>query len=231
MDRNRHELKYYINKSEFEIIKGTITQLLKLDTNSGRENEYTISSLYFDDIYNSSFNEKLEGLEIRKKYRIRVYNGNDDNIKLEKKGKRGSMINKQACKLSRDDYYSILSGKVNSKKYNNVVYEEFAREMVLNCLRPKVIVEYEREAYVADTSELRITFDKNLRAVYNSLDLFGRNNAGQHIFPEGIMILEVKFNSILPDYIRGVLTQVDKQSLAISKYVICREKYNEMKGI
>lgn len=231
MDRNRHELKYYINKSEYEIIKGTITQLLKLDTNSGRENEYTISSLYFDDIYNSSFNEKLEGLEIRKKYRIRVYNGNDDNIKLEKKGKRGSMINKQACKLSRDDYYSILSGKVNSKKYNNVVYEEFTREMVLNCLRPKVIVEYEREAYVADTSELRITFDKNLRAVYNSLDLFGSNNAGQHIFPEGIMILEVKFNSILPDYIRGVLTQVDKQSLAISKYVICREKYNEMKGI
>lgn len=42
----------------------------------------------------------------------------------------------------------------------------------MNLLRPKVIVDYTREAYLHDAEEVRITFDKNLHTGMGSIDMF-----------------------------------------------------------
>ena len=102
---------------------------------------------------------------------------------------------------------------------------------MLRLLRPKAIVEYDREALTGDSSELRVTFDRHLRVSYNTFDLFEKSNARYYVLPEDISILEVKFNSFLPDFMRGILAMVHNHSMAISKYVLCREKYNEIKEL
>ena len=51
----RHELKYYINKIQFEEIKERISFLLDKDKNVGQDGCYFIKSLYFDDYQDTSF--------------------------------------------------------------------------------------------------------------------------------------------------------------------------------
>lgn len=230
-DRNRHELKYYINGQYDSLLRSRLIHMLKPDENMNGAADYRVSSLYFDDIYDTAYNEKLEGLQFRKKYRIRIYNGDDKLIRLEKKSKNGTATNKQSCKLSREDYDSILSGRAKRFACSDSVLDDFYCDMALRLLRPKVIVEYDREALTGGSSELRVTFDRHLRVSYNTFDLFENSNARHFVLPEDITILEVKFNSFLPDFMRGILAMVDSHSLAISKYVLCREKYNEIKEL
>lgn len=228
----RHELKYYISQPVYNILRNRIAFLLRPDSNTDENNSYTVSSLYFDDAADSAYYEKLDGYQMRKKFRIRVYNGDDGLIRLEKKSKNSSYILKHSGRLSRADYEGIIAGNAGSfVRADNGVIAEMYKEMLFNYLRPKVIVEYDREAYIGECSELRVTFDKDLRVVYNSLDLFESSNAYKQVLPDGMLVLEVKFNSILPEHIRQVIAEVDKHSLAISKYVLCRDKYNEIKGI
>ena len=61
--------------------------LLSRDKHGGEAGEYMIRSLYFDDMYQSAYEEKQSGVYARKKYRIRIYNCLDNVIHLECKYK------------------------------------------------------------------------------------------------------------------------------------------------
>ena len=89
--------------------KEKATNFLKLDHNANSDNDYLISSLYFDDIYDTALYDKNFGVLKRKKYRIRVYNRNDKVIKLELKSKFGQYINKESTGLTREEYNKILN--------------------------------------------------------------------------------------------------------------------------
>ena len=100
-----HELKFLVTKPQLELLKYRLAPVLRTDSNCGDE-FYTISSLYFDDLYDRCLAEKEEGSDNRKKYRIRVYNYSSDVIKLECKAKVSTMtkkisvaIDEQECKL------------------------------------------------------------------------------------------------------------------------------------
>jgi hypothetical protein len=99
---------------------------------------------------------------------------------------------------------------------------QFYLDLTINRYEPKVIVDYFREAYVCRLNNIRITFDKNLRTGLYSKDLLG-NIPTIDVIEEPKMILEVKYNSYLPDYIRDILQISSNQRYAISKYVVCRK--------
>ena len=105
------------------------------------------------------------------------------------------------------------------KKLNDVF-----REMTVNLLRPVVLVDYVREAYLHPAEEVRITFDKQLRTGLWSKDLFNPYVPTVPPFDENVMILEVKYNRMLPSYIRDILNTYCQgaQPSAISKYTWCR---------
>ena len=98
------------------------------------------------------------------------------------------------------------------------------REMTVNLLRPVVLVDYVREAYLHPAEEVRITFDKQLRTGLWSKDLFNPYVPTVPPFDENLMILEVKYNKSLPSYIRDILNTYCQGALpsAISKYTWCR---------
>lgn len=108
-EKYRHELKYLISWADKAELTTRMSPVLKLDphaTNGG----YFIRSLYFDDYWNTAYEEKDAGVLLRKKYRIRIYNCSDRSIKLERKKKFGSYIYKEAAPLTHAEFDAILAG-------------------------------------------------------------------------------------------------------------------------
>ena len=224
MKKLRHELKFYINVSEYELLRKKLQIVLKKDENMVNEEGYHIRSLYFDNVYDSDLFEKNYGIYKRKKFRVRIYNQSDQIIKLEKKNRYGEMINKESISISRDEYERLLMWDYDfllDKKASAA--RDFYLFMRTQHMSPKIIVDYVREAYMENIEDVRITFDKYLSAAINSIDIFEKDIVTIEALNEPLMIMEVKFNSYLPDYIRDILQLDSHQRSAISKYVICRE--------
>lgn len=221
----RHELKYYINYRDYAVLRHALRVIMKPDPHSDENGRYSIRSMYFDDLDDNTVREKLEGVENRNKYRIRVYNkGKDGVIRFEKKIKRGQFIAKQSFLLSENEYIAMMQGDIGFLlKRKEPLAREMYTKMRSDGFRPKVIVDYEREAYIVDIERTRITFDMNVRGSTIVNDIFDDTPTIPAI-DNGTMILEIKFNKFLPEHIRHVLGIMEApQRSAASKYVLCRK--------
>jgi len=221
----RHELKFYINYHDYVLLRNTLKALLPVDRNANADGQYFIRSVYFDDVYETSLVEKLSGVEDRSKFRIRFYNFNDNVIRFEKKIKREQFISKASICLSRDDCDSLMAGDCGVLEgRREPLAGEIYLQMKNNSLKPRVIVDYWREAYVSPLENVRITFDKDIKGGLGLTDIFSPSVPTMPALDEGFMVLEVKFRRYLPEYIKAVLSNVNTaQRSAISKYVLCRK--------
>lgn len=221
----RHELKYFISPLEYQVFSRAVGRVLKPDPNGDENNEYHIRSLYFDSFFNHAVVDKISGVKNRDKYRIRIYNFSDKVIRMECKTKVGSLISKRSVTIPKLLAEQLMAGDPTGlEQTHSGLLRDIYREMKLNLLRPVVLVDYVREAYLHPAEEVRITFDKQLRTGLYSKDLFDPYVPTIPPFDHEAMILEVKFNRLLPPYIRDLLcTHVHSaQNSAISKYVWCR---------
>lgn len=221
--RARHELKYLVSYHEYLVLRHRLKYVLRQDSHSLSDQGYNVRSLYFDDMEDSDMFAKQAGLLNRQKIRIRIYNYSDQVIKLEKKSRLNNMIKKEAIQISRPEYEAILARdyqflRDTDTQASLMFYAEFKRSL----LRPKVIVDYTREAYMSPYMGLRITFDKALRAG-TTKDLFARDQILLPAMEKTMMIMEVKYDLFLPDYLAGLLHVVSRGKTALSKYVMCRE--------
>ena len=107
----RHELKFFINEMQYQVLSRQLDRVLWRDPNGDVNNEYHIRSLYFDTIFNDAYFDKMDGDQNRDKYRIRIYNMRDTNIKLECKTKVGSLISKRSLGIPRDLAEQIIARK------------------------------------------------------------------------------------------------------------------------
>lgn len=220
----RHELKYYINRQDYELLSSRLSLSMERDRHVGKSGEYFLRSLYFDDTEDTAFRGKLSGIESRDKYRVRIYNMGEDSIKLERKHKQGNYILKDSLPLIRSEYDMLYSGCYDFLLERR---EPFARQMYAafkhQCLKPKVIVDYTREPFVFSHEDVRVTFDKNLHTAMRRTTLFDKSMPTYPVLEEGTMVLEIKFNKYLSSYIRMLLACKSAQRSAISKYCLCRK--------
>ena len=224
----RHELKYFITPAEMNVLRGVLTPVMQLDPNGNENNEYHIRSLYFDTINDDALEEKIAGVGNRKKYRIRIYNFSDKVIKLECKSKYGDLISKQSVTIPRDLCEQLIAGDPEGlQRMRHPLLHDVYREMKTRLLRPAVIVDYTREAYIHPAEEVRITFDKQLRSGLYSHDMFNRMVPTYPVFDDPVEILEVKYDEFLPSYIQSILSGITAQRSAISKYTWCRRYENK----
>lgn len=190
--------------------------------------EYQIRSLYFDDRSESAYFDKENGVNNRKKWRIRVYNYDMNTIKLECKHKAGSGIYKESTALSIDKYKKILSGKdFEFLKCGDDLQKKFYIELIDNGLKPKVIVDYERVPYVYKYGNVRITFDKHVRAGIGSYQIENEKVPTQSVFTKGEVILEFKYTQYMPAIFQDILSHEVENEMAVSKYVMCCNKVKE----
>jgi hypothetical protein len=219
----RHELKYFINPAELEALRQRLRGALAMDGHCVGGRPYSIRSLYFDDIEDSAFYDKQAGVMHRDKYRIRIYEMSDRAIFLERKRKLGDLIQKSSVQITRRLCDQLVAGNpAGLQKSQSPLLQDVYVQMRTRLLRPKVIVDYAREAYLHPVEDVRITFDMSLRSGLSSLDLFNRRLPTVCPHDRNVEILEVKFNNYLPGYIAGLLHGVEAERSAISKYVLCR---------
>ncbi len=219
----RHEKKYWINRGEMKALANRLSGVLERDVHADENGDYSIRCLYFDDVENSAFYDKVDGNPERDKYRIRIYNLSDQTIFLERKRKAGNLIQKSACPITRDMAEALIKGNPTPLlRMDNALLKDMYVQMRLKLLRPCVIVDYVREAFVHPAENTRVTFDKRLRTCPGSIDLFSDKLLMLSPVDDQREILEVKYDRYLPDYVAGLLADAAVEYSAISKYVLCR---------
>ncbi len=219
----RNEIKYLITYEDYILLSRRMAAYLTLDSHSQTSEGYRITSLYLDDMHNTSYYEKLSGDTKRKKYRLRSYNYDNSFISLECKEKKENKIDKTSIRVDESVYRDILNCNFDSLKGIDapLAKEVFALNREKG-LKPVVAVDYVREAYTHPLSNTRITFDKELSCGIITNDLFSPEYKSAYIFDKNQVILEVKFDKYLPKVIAQLLA-VGYRPLAASKYVLCRE--------
>lgn len=218
----RHEKKYAIGWNEFQIINGKMKHLLQRDPHCP-EKGYEVKSLYFDNPYDFALGQKMEGTELRHKFRIRVYNDQFSKMKLEKKSKHNVMTNKDSAFVSLDDAIRIVKGEITFlEEKEDAFYQNFYYKLKHEHYAPKVIVKYTRIAYVYPVSNLRITFDYRIRKSDQVEKFFTTNNDYMNAYDPNQVIMEVKFDHVLPAFIRDAIQSPTVMSSSASKYVASR---------
>ena len=223
-ERFRHEKKYLISNSEAFFLGERFKGILKLDKHA-QNGGYTIRSLYFDDYWNSAYEEKEAGVLMRKKYRIRIYNFSDKTIKLERKKKFGNEIYKEDAPLTREEVEKILRGEVDFLiRSPHPLCQEFYVEYVSHMLRPRVIVDYERIPWIYDEGTVRLTFDSDVRAAIDFDNFFDPKLPTLPVLEPNKLVFEVKYTEFLPQVVNHLLPPDASEFVAVSKYVLCYEK-------
>ena len=229
-ERYRNEWKYLIDMAQKEVICRRLAPFLQLDKHA-KDGGYLIRSLYFDDYFHTAYEEKDAGVLERKKYRIRIYNYSDNSIKLERKKKFGSYIFKEAAPLTREEFYKILDGDYEFLLYSkHPLCREFYVECMSNVMRPRTIVDYDRQPWILDAGTVRLTFDMDVRAAVGSFDIFDPTLPTLSVLEPGKCVMEVKFTEFLPQFVREILPDRASEFTAVSKYVLCYEKTEYMNG-
>ena len=224
---NRQENKYFLTFYQYSKIKNDLAKVMKRDENCINNSSYNIRSLYFDNIFYKCVDEKLSGERHRSKYRVRVYNKDFNNIKLEVKIKNNSLSFKKTYKI--DD--KLLQKIVNNYDFSldKIIDKDLKKELIYlkhSHYNPKSIINYDRDAFKIFNNFLRITFDSNLTRELSNVNFFDLKAQKQKIFIDDLVIMEVKFKNYIPTFITDIFSKYNINRSAISKYVLAN-KYRD----
>ena len=218
----RHEWKHEINRSDMLCIRQRLRAVAKPDPHTV-DGKYLIRSLYFDNPGDKALREKLNGVNMREKFRIRYYNGDpSDMLKLEKKSKRNGLGTKYSAPLTPEQAQRMIDGDIQWMLISpHSLIQELYCKMSYQGLRPKTIVEYIREPFIYGPGNVRVTFDYDLRRGMAVDDFLSPDVL---TIPAGsdAIIMEVKWDEYLPAIIRDVVQMPGRRMSAFSKYAQCR---------
>ncbi len=222
----RKEKKFLLHQQEFFYLKNQIEQALAGDPHNGPLG-YPVRSLYFDTIYDRDYFEKVDGVELRRKIRLRCYSPDSQFAMLEMKQKQGDMQLKRSLRVERQDAVRMTKGDYSPLLRYRGDQEDFAMEcyalMKSSCYLPRTIVEYQRMAYIAKENKIRITFDQKIVSTESSMELFSPTLNMNPVMERDFVVLEVKYNNFLLGYIQQMLNGADRQEVSVSKYYLARQ--------
>lgn len=218
---SRHEEKFLIDYTQYSIVRARAEQAMMTDPNS-ETGCYLITSVYYDDHKDTALDEKLDGIRIHTKYRVRTYDCNPSPVNLERKVKRGIMTEKFSTRVDPNTLsmfsdpeadLSLLTGRARV----------MATEMRSKGLFPTVTVRYRRDAFVYPAQDVRLTFDTNVEALPPDFShLFDDSECGIPALPRNVVVMEVKYGEYLPAFVRKIAS-CNANQLSVSKYALCRE--------
>ena len=218
----RQEKKYLLTMEQYRRMDTYFGKLLHTDKHS-EKNGYMVRSLYFDTMQDQDYEDKQDGLETRKKIRLRIYDPNADFGMLEMKQKQGENQKKRSLRLSRKDAQELTKGNYQCLlNYEDPFAKECYALMNVLCYRPKAIVEYQRKAYVASENKTRITFDTAIKATESNFDIFSPTLNQYSVLDPYLTVMEVKYSGFLLSYIKEVISMEGKTSTSVSKYCLSR---------
>lgn len=219
----RHELKYQVDYGSYLALRSRLQAVMRRDPHTGPDGRYTVYSVYFDNADDKALREKVNGVGIREKFRLRWYNGDLSFLTLEKKRKHNSLCQKLDAPLTEEEGRLLLAGERDwmARHPRGLVRELYAK-MTCQGLRPRVIVSYLREPYIYGPGNVRVTFDSDVRT---NLCCSGFPKPGARALAvenPGHLVLEVKYDEFLPEILSLLLQTEGIRQSAFSKYAACR---------
>lgn len=217
----RHELKHVLNYADLLTLRHRLGAVMERDPHAV-DGKYHIRSLYFDNPDDKALREKIDGVNIREKFRIRLYNWDTSLIKLEKKSKRNGLGTKYSANLTEEEAQKIVDGDLDwMMASDKPLVQELYCKMCYQRLKPKTIVDYTREPFIFRPGNVRVTLDYDIRTGQERTDFL---NPEVVTIPAGDapMLVEVKWDEFLPTIIRDAVTLPDRRVGSFSKYAQCR---------
>ena len=218
----RHEHKHYINYLDYLILRSKLRAVMQPDVNTNENGEYYIRSLYFDNYRDVALQDKISGINHREKFRIRCYNKDFSFINLEKKSKINGLCAKIKVTITKNQAEAILAHDTDwmATSTEPLIVELYSK-MKSGQLRPKTIVDYNREAFVYGPGNVRVTIDRNIRTGLFSTDLFNPDLPTVATGDQQ-MLLEVKYDNFIPEVIANLIQLDGRRQTAFSKYAASR---------
>lgn len=218
LDVFRNEIKYIIPYEKALKMSGILDQILQRDS-YGEEGRYIVRSQYYDSLDDQDLFDNLQGMMEKRKIRLRIYAPDTEKVKLEYKcksntsGRKLSMTitREEACQMERGQYDWLLK---REEELAGFLYVKMVRSIYM----PKTIVEYNRLAYTSPVSNVRITFDTNLRGTQTPYGLFEYHPPYLPLLNDELAVMEVKFDHFLPEPIRHIIDGINSVAEANSKY-------------
>ena len=221
----RKELKYIMTEEAYLQIQRMLDAVMEPDCHC-RDGSYMVRSQYFDSFTDQDLYDNLAGVMDKSKIRVRIYSTEDNVAKLEHKCKSDSDGMKYSISLTKEE--ALL---MEQHKYDFLLAreEELALRLYVKLTEqvyfPKTIVEYDRTAYLYPASDVRITFDRNIRGSVNPYGIFEKNPAYVPLLDAGMGVLEIKYNDFLPSALKPLISSIDSAAEAYSKYSTSRLVY------
>ncbi|MDD6433852.1 MAG: polyphosphate polymerase domain-containing protein [Ruminococcus bromii] len=211
----RTERKYIITLNQ----RKQLLELISSQICSDKFGESTVRSLYFDTDDFRLIRNSIDKPVYKEKLRLRSYSTPkaDSNVFLELKKKYKGVVYKRRETLKYSEAMNYLNTR--SKPIDTQIMKEIDWTMnYYNGLKPKMFIAYDRTAfYSKEDSNLRITFDKNVRFRNYDLEL-GKGSYGNLILDSGLCIMEIKILNSMPLWLSNALTQLKIYPSSFSKY-------------
>ncbi len=229
MQQSRFELKYFISETTAGRVRDFVRCYLGMDEFSvGKPNfSYPVHSLYLDSDNLEIYWRTINGDKNRFKLRLRYYSDHPDTpVFFEIKRRMKDIILKQRGGVRQEAVPLLLSGHFPSAEHlirkdagSLVAVQRFCQLMTELHAKPKSHIYYQREAYVSDDDQVRVTLDR---------DVFSE----PHLEPqvkikmtkpvrsfERMVVLELKFTNRYPNWFRELVRMANVMQCGAPKYV------------
>ena len=210
----RHEIKYMLTPSQYKTVLKKIGEQLSVD----EYGETTIQSLYYDTDTWRLIRDSIERPFYKEKLRARSYGlaKPDGKVFLELKKKCDHVVFKRRICLKEKELAPLINMGVNADG------GQIEKEIRYFCrfyggLKPSMLLLYDRTAYLETGSDLRVTFDRNIRYRTERLSLCSGLD-GTLLLPEGEVLLEIKTGGAYPTWLIGLLNGNGIYKTSFSKY-------------
>jgi len=221
---NRYELKYRVSVEDRDAMLPIMLGYMLPDKEGAADGVYQVTSLYHDTYDLSCYRAKIDGINYRRKLRIRRYgeSGGTSPVMVEIKQRINRTTQKRRVALPLDQAYQLCEGRLD-RKFDNPLDDAVAQEVSFlvgaQQLSPKCVVSYRRRALVGSQYEpgLRITFDENLTVSDASRGLEDGAPRVSFLQPDHA-ILEVKANDVVPLWVTRLLASRSITVIRFSKY-------------
>ncbi len=218
----RVEKKYLLTAEQYE----KLLPVLKSHMIPDRYSNYTISNIYFDTEDFLLIRESLNKPDYKEKLRLRAYGVPEEDtvVFAELKKKYKGVVYKRRIELTmaeaRKYFYKGEYPETDSQILREIDYTKNHLD-----LKARVYIAYEREAYSgSECSDLRVTFDRNIRGRDIRLDLT-EGDSGRRLLDENEILMEVKIPGAVPMWMAGIFSELSVYMTSYSKYGEYYQRY------
>lgn len=214
----RYELKYLLTQEQYLRVRAEMENRLSPDVFG----KTVIQSLYYDTADDRLVRASAEKPVFKEKLRLRAYGLSDGekDVYIEMKRKYDGVVYKRRVACKEDEAADIFSGKCPDSQIGKEL-EYFIR--FYGKLSPRMLILYDREAFTDENSDLRVTFDKNVRYRMTDLNLHTSLD-GNALLQSGTVLMELKSGTAFPLWLCEMLCREDIKKQSFSKYGAAYER-------